>query len=96
MSSYFVALINIFDPEEYDRYLAGFDEVFERYEGTVITVEDSPRVLEGEWPAERTVIIRFPGEEQLLAWYESPEYQRLAKHRKDASECRIAVVSGRD
>ena len=60
MSSYFVALINIDDQTRYEQYLAGFDEVFEQYNGRVVSVDDSPRVLEGEWPAARTVLIRFP------------------------------------
>jgi uncharacterized protein (DUF1330 family) len=96
MSSYFIALIDIHDPGEYERYLKGFNEVFEQYQGTVVSVEDAPRVLEGEWPARRTVILRFPDEEELRAWYESPEYQHLAEHRKNAADCKIAVVSCRD
>jgi len=96
MSSYFVALINIHDPGRYEQYLAGFDAVFEKYKGQVISVEDNPIVLEGEWPGERTVLIRFPDEHELRRWYESSEYQHLARYRKEASVASIAVISGRD
>lgn len=96
MSCYFVALITIHDPARYADYLAGFDAVFERYQGRVVAVEDDPRVLEGEWPAGRTVLIRFPSEEELLRWYRSPDYQAIARHRREASVSRIAVVTGRD
>ena len=96
MSSYFVALINIHDPALCEQYLAGFDAVFERYEGEVVAVDDRPRVVEGNWPAGRTVLIEFPNERALLRWYESPEYQRLARYRKEASDCSIAIVTGRD
>lgn len=96
MSSYFVALINIHDPERYDQYLAGFDEVFEKYQGQVVSVDDNPRVLEGEWPAGRTVLIKFPNEKELIRWYESVEYQHLARHRKEASVGSVAIISGRD
>jgi uncharacterized protein (DUF1330 family) len=96
VSSYFVALITIHDPGRYERYLAGFDEVFEKYEGEVVSVEDNPRILEGEWPSERTVLIRFPDEGELRRWYESPEYQELARHRQEASVASIAIISGRD
>ena len=82
MSSYFIALINIHDTARYGKYLAGFDEVFEKYEGEVISVEDNPRVLEGRWPAGRTVLIRFPNDHALRKWYESNEYQQLARHRR--------------
>ncbi len=96
MSSYFIALINIHDPARYEQYLAGFDEVFEKYRGQVIAVEDDPRVLEGEWPAGRTVLIRFPNDQALRSWYDSPEYQQLARHRQEASVASVAIVSGRD
>jgi uncharacterized protein (DUF1330 family) len=96
MSAYFLALIDIHDQAGYERYLAGFDEVFERYEGRVLAVEDAPRVLEGQWPAARTVLIEFPSEAELRRWYASPEYQRLALHRREASVASIAVISGLD
>ena len=96
MSSYFIALINIHDPARYEKYLAGFDEVFEKYEGEVISVEDNPRVLEGKWPAGRTVLIRFPNDQALRKWYESNEYQKLARHRQEASVASVAIVTGRD
>jgi uncharacterized protein (DUF1330 family) len=94
MSCYFIALIDIHDDEGYGGYLAGFDEVFGRYRGSVLAVEDEPRVLEGSWPAGRTVIIEFPDEAELRRWYESPEYQRLAVRRREASTGSIAVLSG--
>jgi uncharacterized protein (DUF1330 family) len=96
MSAYFVGLIDIHDPEAYDKYLEGFDEIFARFEGQVVAVEDSPRVLEGTWPAGRIVLIRFPSEEQLRRWYESREYQAIAEHRRRGSHAAIAIVTGRD
>jgi uncharacterized protein (DUF1330 family) len=96
MSAYFIALIDIHDRARYERYLAGFDAVFEKYEGRVLAVEDDARVLEGQWPAARTVLIEFPSEAELRRWYESPEYQRLALHRREASVGSIAIISGGD
>ena len=96
MSAYFLALINIHDQTRYERYLAGFDEVFEKYQGRVLAVEDEPRVLEGEWPAARTVLIEFPDDGELRRWYESPEYRRLALLRREAAVASIAITSGGD
>mgnify|MGYP001829064539 CR=1 FL=1 len=96
MSSYFVALIDIHDPTRYAQYLAGYDEVFSKYKGQVIAVEDNPRVLEGSWPAERIVMIKFPNDHELRRWYDSQEYKNLAKHRKAASVASIAIITGRD
>ncbi|MCG8687376.1 MAG: DUF1330 domain-containing protein [Desulfobacterales bacterium] len=96
MSCYFVALIDIHDPQRYEQYLAGYDDVFNKFRGQVIAVEDNPAVLEGTWPAGRTVIIKFPNEHELQRWYESEAYQVLAKHRKEASVSSIAIIPGRD
>lgn len=96
MSSFFIALIDIHDQSGYQRYLDGFDEVFEKYRGRVVAVEDQPRVLEGRWPSKRTVLIEFPSESELRRWYDSPEYQRLARHRHEAATASIAIVTGRD
>jgi uncharacterized protein (DUF1330 family) len=96
VSSYFLALIDVRDPERYEKYLAGFDAVFEKFEGRVVSVEDNPLVLEGEWPAGRTVLIRFPDEDELRRWYGSSEYQDLAQHRHEASVGCVAIISGRD
>ena len=49
MSCYFVAQIEIHDPDEYDRYLAGYDNVFARYRGEGLAVDDGVERLEGHW-----------------------------------------------
>ncbi len=91
MSVYFVAGLRIHDGAGYDRYLEGFDAVFGRYEGEVVLVDETPAVLEGEWPYTRLVLLRFPDEAALRRWYESPEYQRLARLRHDAADGFIVV-----
>jgi len=96
LSSYFIALIDIHDPQRYEEYLVGFNEVFEKHYGKVIAVEDNPRILEGNWPASRTVVIEFPNDSELRKWYDSNEYQTLAKHRKEASVANIAIITGRN
>ena len=96
MSSYFIALIDIHDPSKYEQYLAGYDEIFCKFKGKVISVEDNPRVLEGTWPAGRTVMIKFPNDIELRKWYDSEEYQNLARYRREASVASIAIITGQD
>jgi len=96
MSCYFLAQITTHDPQEYQKYLDGYDEVFTRYQGRVLAVDDSPSLLEGEWRYTRTVLIHFPSEAEARRWYDSPEYQALAQHRWRASSADIILVQGRD
>lgn len=96
MSYYFVAQIKINDEIEYQKYLDGTDEVFAKFNGKYLAVDANPQVLEGSWSHGRVVIIQFPTKEDLLTWYNSPEYQVIVKHRLKAAECDTLVVKGLD
>lgn len=94
MTVYAIATITIHDPERYALYGSGFMEVFGRHAGQLLSVDDAPVVLEGEWPHTRTVLIAFPDAEAMDAWWTSPEYKALAVHRHAASVANIARVKG--
>jgi len=59
MSAYIIGLIEIHDRDEYNKYQAGFREIFSKYGGEILVVEETPTLLEGEWPHTRTVVIRL-------------------------------------
>lgn len=94
MSVYAVALIHIHDRDGYRTYEQGFMDIFTRYQGKLLAVDEAPSVLEGEWPWTRSVLLEFPDEAQFRAWYDSDEYQALAKHRFGASQASLAVLAG--
>ncbi len=96
MSVYAVVLITIHDRKAYTQYVAGFAEIFKRHKGELLSVEESPRVIEGEWPFTRTVLMRFPSDADFRAWYDSPAYQALALHRFRGSSAQLVLISGRD
>lgn len=85
MSVYFIAQLRIPDPAAYERYLAGFDEVWAQYEGEILLVDEKPTVLEGEWPYDRLVLFRFPDEAALRRWYDSEGYRALRRIRQGAA-----------
>ena len=92
MAVYTIALVNISDRNEYAKYEQGFMEIFNRYSGKLLAVDEAPVVLEGTWPHTRTVLIEFPSQAEFDRWYHSDAYQALAKHRFAASQASIAVV----
>ena len=94
MSFYLVGQIDIVDREGYASYEGGFGEIFSRYQGTVLAVEEQPKLLEGSWPFTRTVLISFPSEQDAMAWYQSDEYQDLAQHRFNSSSANIVGLKG--
>ncbi len=94
MSAYFIANIRIHDQEEYDKYLKSVDDVFAKFNGKYLAMDEHPSILEGTWNYTKTVLIRFPSEEDLLAWYESDEYQQILKHRLQGAHCDAILVHG--
>lgn len=95
MSVYVVGLVTIKDREKYAAYEKDFREAFDPFEGKILAVEDSARILEGKWPSTRTVLLQFPDEETARRWYDSGPYQKLVRLRADIAEAAIAIISAR-
>jgi uncharacterized protein (DUF1330 family) len=90
-----MANIRIKDQEEYQKYLASAGEVFSKYNGVYLAVDDQPEVLEGNWDYTRAVLIRFDHPEDFHAWYRSEAYQEILQHRLLASECDTILMHGK-
>jgi uncharacterized protein (DUF1330 family) len=94
MSVYIVNNMTIHDRAEYDTYVRGFMDVFRKFDGEILAVADAPPAVEGEWPYDRTVILRFPSRESSQRWAESPEYREIAKHRWNGTRSNVVVLDG--
>jgi len=94
MSVYIIARFNIHDRSEYDKYSAGFLEVFEKFDGKMLSIDEDPMVLAGAWDDTRSVIIEFPSKESALAWLTSDDYQAIARHRNAGSTANSVLVEG--
>lgn len=92
MTVYAVALINIADHGRYQPYVTGWFDIWKNYSGEILAIEDEPAIKEGHWPFYRTVILSFPDEKAFTAWYESPEYRELVKHRYLSSVGSMALL----
>ncbi len=96
MSYYFVANIKINDLEEYKKYINEVDEVFARYNGKYLALDDNPTELEGSWKYSRAVIIEFKNKEDFESWYNSKDYQRILRYRLNAADCDTILIKGKD
>ena len=92
MTVYVIAKLNITDPETYSRYGDGFMEIFTRFSGKLLAVDENAEVIEGRWPCTRTVLLEFPDKTDMKAWYNSADYQELVKHRFASSTADIAMI----
>ena len=94
MTIYLIATLQIEDRDSYGRYEAGFMEIFQRFGGELLAVDEAPVALEGDWSWTRTVLIRFADADAALRWYHSDEYQALMRHRLDASSGNVVMIEG--
>jgi len=94
MSGYIIASIKVHDPQEYKEYLAGFIDAFRPYDGSIVVATDDLEVLEGEWPAVRTVVLKFSSIDRAKEWYQSEQYQKIAHHRFRAATTNMILVDG--
>ncbi len=94
-SGYIIAKVTITDEATYGRYRAGFAAILRQYEGELLAADRGPTILEGEWPATTTVLLRFASQAQALEWYNSEEYQEILPIRHAASSADIIAIEGR-
>ncbi len=96
MKYYFIAQIRIHNPSEYDRYLEHFDEIFSKYKGEYLAIDESPTLLEGKWDYTKSVLVQFNSKKDFEEWYYSDEYQKILRHRLNAAVCDTILVEGLD
>jgi uncharacterized protein (DUF1330 family) len=94
MNHYFVAQIRIHDPEEYEKYLDKFDDIFSKYKGEYLAIDESPVLLEGNWDYTKSVLIKFNNKRDFDDWYYSEEYQKILKYRLNSSRCDTILLEG--
>jgi uncharacterized protein (DUF1330 family) len=94
MSGYIIANVKVHDPKEYRKYLSEFMDTFRPYHGRILVATDNLEVLEGEWPAVRTVVMEFTPVDRAREWYKSERYRKLAHHRFRAATTNMILVDG--
>ena len=70
---YWIASVDISDPEGYKLYIAGNAKAFRKYGGRFLARGGKTEVVEGKWRS-RNVVIEFKDYETAVTCYRSPEY----------------------
>jgi uncharacterized protein (DUF1330 family) len=61
---------------------------------TILAVDTAPKVIEGTWHGDQTVVLEFESVDAARAWYESAGYQKAAKLRQVAADCNAVIIAG--
>jgi uncharacterized protein (DUF1330 family) len=92
MSAYVIAGLDVTDPDAYTEYTRGVPATLAPYGGRFIVRGGALAVVEGDWPAVRTVILTFPSVEQAQQWYESAAYRAILPLREQHARTHFVVV----
>jgi len=96
MNYYFIAQIKINEKIEYQKYIDGSGDIFKKYNGEYLSVDNEPIILEGNWDYSRTVLIRFKCKDDFESWYNSDDYQKILQYRLNAANCDTILIKGLD
>jgi uncharacterized protein (DUF1330 family) len=92
---YWLALVDVSDPESYKAYVAAIQDVFRKFGGRYVIRGGRSETMEGKLRA-RLVTVEFKDYETALAGYRSPEYTAVRKLREHCAAVDLLVVEGYD
>lgn len=90
---YWIARVDIRDPERYKDYVTAAKIAFELYGATFLARGGTYERLEGQVRA-RNVVIEFPSLQAAHDCYHSPEYQIAAGIRQEVADAEMVIVEG--
>jgi uncharacterized protein (DUF1330 family) len=90
---YWIARVDVTDPEAYKKYIAANGEAFAKFGARFIVRAGDFEAVEGTSRA-RNIVLEFPSYEAALACYRSPEYLRALAFREAASTSDLVIIEG--
>ncbi len=92
-NGYWIARIDVRDPEGYKDYVTTAKPAFERFGANFLARGGTSDAIEGPGRA-RNVIIEFPSLDAARDCYNSPEYQAAKAIRQKFADGEIVLVEG--
>ena len=92
---YWVARVDVTDPERYKAYVAANAEAFKKYGARFLVRAGQFENPEGA-SRTRNVVIEFPSYQAALDCWKSPEYQAAVQLRLPASTVDMVIIEGYD
>ena len=92
---YWLALVDVSDPESYKAYAAAIQDVLRRFGGRYVIRAGRSETMEGKTRS-RLVTIEFKDYETALGCYRSSEYGLVKKLREHCAQADLVVVEGYD
>ena len=91
MAAYLVGHITVKDDGLWQKYVAGVGESLAPFDSRIIFRGQLVRVLAGQHEHDLVVVIEFPDQSTLDAWFSSEKYQKLIPLRDKAADVVITT-----
>lgn len=94
MKAYWIAHVDVTDPEQYQQYTQRAPAAFAAFGGKLLARGGRSEAMEGRATPQRSVVIEFPSYDQAVACYRSAQYQEACKHRQGVAKAEVIIVEG--
>ena len=94
MKAFVIAAETVNDESMFSEYRKAVRATLEPFGGKFVVRGGNLKLMEGEWPHSRLVVIEFPSREAAEGWYRSPEYQKIIGLRHRSSAGNLVIVEG--
>jgi uncharacterized protein (DUF1330 family) len=92
---YWIAGVDVTDPEGYKEYVAANAAAFRKYEARFLVRGGRFEAPEGK-PRSRNIVLEFKDYDTALACYHSPEYAAAKALRDGRAEASLIIIEGYD
>ena len=91
-----IGQIRVRNTEAWEQYRQRVGATIKQYGGEVIFRGTQARVLSGELPYERVVVLQFDNLESANRWHDSPEYQALLPIREKGADITLVLYESQN
>ncbi|MGE8153208.1 DUF1330 domain-containing protein [Pseudomonas vancouverensis] len=94
MKAYWIAHVDITDPDQYRHYTERAPKAFAAYGARILARGGRTEALEGRATPQRSVVIEFDSYELALGCYHSALYQEARGYREGVALAEVIIVEG--
>ena len=96
MPAFCIGQIRVRNTEAWEQYRQRVGATIKQYGGEVMFRGTQARVLSGELPYERVVVLQFDNLESANRWHDSPEYQALLPIREKGADITLVLYESQN
>ncbi|WP_095153776.1 DUF1330 domain-containing protein [Pseudomonas sp. Irchel 3E13] len=94
MKAYWIAHVDVTDPQQYQQYTQRAPAAFAAFGGKLLARGGRSEAMEGRATPQRSVVIEFESYDQAVACYRSAQYQEACGFRQGVAKAEVIIVEG--